>query len=757
MASSEDPTKQQAQAPQAFDMRSFLADQGLEVLSKTEQPGVYVVKGAPVDDEVTMHLPAATMAGSLAREGIQKIDANAMMRDVFKAQGQDVDLSKFQMRLSSPEKPLNDTPLGFIDQLKLSFARTDNDKRAVLNQVAPDPKQVKKLPGGGFSVFDPSDGEWKKADSGFIADTVGSSPVMAGAAAGGVAGAAAGSAVPVVGTAIGAVAGSVIGAGLAKLGTLAAAAKAGIRTEDDAKQVATEVGKEMLFQLAGEGAGKLLSMGAAGASRAFTGVGSKLGELTAENGAARRTIAETMEAATGVPLVHNMTALDSPLEVGAQRARTLEWMNGGMKDVNPVRADQADLLQNTVKNLKDSMYSDYAKGFEEVKGATRDVKVDLQPVMSNYVQQFQDMGLINKDFNWVPAKAAEIQGVVDKSSVARLSQTFDIMKRATGEQVSKFAEQQGISEGEAAARLFSGDAGGASPGLFDKSPIKVSFDDALTLQRNHDEFLEAAGAYAKQKGAVEITEPAVRAIKEGRASLKNQIIAGLEEKSPDLAAKYSNMNSSFSKRIQFIDDIGSQVGDMKVDKTIKSLLGSDGGRSRQAIYDIMKGSGQNANAFLDRMYQMEAGIQTAPLFSKASSGIGKSGAALAGGAAGAAVGSVIPGVGTAVGGAVGGAGALALSSPRYSTRLASALYNNSLTDAGVTALRTMGEGSVFLGQLSKAQRAAMVKNPELLSAFMATIVHNPAIQQKAEAVLGQHMSGVLGAMGTPGGQPGGGQ
>lgn len=616
-----------------LDLQSLIAEEmpGAKFAGKGEKPGtIKLIVPEGVKDPVT---------------GVYKPDIEVDLNAMLKEDG--VDPSQLDIQYNTKDTAIDDSPLGFVDRIKYEVARTPVNKA----------KFLKDKYGSESIKFDPNsssfkvikDGVWHNADKTGIAGFLGGEgDVIAGSVAGGKAGASVGALAGPAGAVAGGLIGSGVGAVVARLGTMEAAKAAGLRSEQDAKEVMRELGKEAILAMGGEAVGLGLKAGTKLLSSSVRGIASK-----ATSPLAKREAAYTMEAATGVPFVDNMTWLDHPSEVGNLQQKVINWEAAGTQGINPVKKEMADAVQEAVEMSKADMYKKYNSTLEPLKPITKELDVDIQPVINDLQAQYKDMGLIDHNNEWIPKGEAELQKVVNPTSVKRLRETYDIIKRGA----KKAEDVRAISDEARAAGL------------------PLSFDDTRTLIKNMDEILEAAGQY--NMGPVEITTPAKARIVGIRANLNNQLISSLEKKNPEAAALYKKMNSDFSKRREWIDDVASGIKDEKIDSTMKRLLGPDGDRSRELMSEVLRDTGIDAEQFMNKLYQGRAALNSTKLYKSA-------------------------GVGNIVG------GQMRLTSPQRTTPLVAKTFN---------ALKGMSEATNFIGALPKDQRVDLLRSPDMMRAI----------------------------------------
>lgn len=182
-----------------------------------------------------------------------KLDITGMLKAA------NVNPSAVKMKFNSPMTAKDENALGFTKQAGMIFAKTPKQQLAYLQREF-GPENVAQ-DGDSFKVKD-SDGFWKKADSSWYNEIAASSPVVAASIAGTIKGAAVGTAAGPAGSVIGGLLGGAASAALAQYGEQKFAEMAGVRTEQDAMETASEIGRDMannlIWDVATLGAGKVI-------------------------------------------------------------------------------------------------------------------------------------------------------------------------------------------------------------------------------------------------------------------------------------------------------------------------------------------------------------------------------------------------------------------------------------------------------------------------------------------------------------------
>lgn len=578
-----------------IDLAKVIADEipGATVMGPGSKPNTIKIKMAP-----PLHGTITNPEAQLPIE--EEIDISKMMGDIGKRDG--FDPSTFDTQIGSRNAPVAENPMGIVDRFKYEVAHTQKDKAEFL----------KNKFGAENMHFDPGAAQfrikqgntWYNAEDSGLAGYLGkegdvTTGAVAGAYALGKAGAAAGAftgplapvAVPAL-AGIGAIAGAGLGAVVARLGTREIAKSKGLRTEQDAGELQEELTDEFVTAAIGEtiGLGIVKAPGAARATKEF--IGDKLGKLgrkvTSPSG--REAWAATMEQFTEIPKDDVMTWMDPETfaetkrfhEMAIEHEQTLPTKRGE----HPVTKELGNDIQTAVQTVKEHMYKDFEQTMAPVRNVTKDLTVDVAPVMQGMRKQYQDLGLIDETGKWLGENEKELAKVVNPASVRRLKQTYNIINRATSK--------------------------GAKDGAADE--IKLPFDVVQTLVKNTDEILEAAGQF--NLGPQEITTPARGQIVALRVALRKQQGDALAKVGDDGKALnlFVEGNAKFSKRREWIDEIAGETSDLKIEKTMKKLYDEKNGRQREVMREIMNGANMDSQAFMNKLFSGRAAMNSTNIF-----------------------------------------------------------------------------------------------------------------------------------------------
>jgi hypothetical protein len=391
--------------------------------------------------------PANTTAGQfdMGDEEEHEIDAMKLLGDIGKEQG--FDPAGFDIQIGSKNAPAADNPMGLADRFKYEIAHTKKDKAEFLKNKFGAENMHYDAAMEQFRIK--QDNTWYNAEKSGLAGFAGEKgDVTLGAVAGGVAGAKVGAgigaltgpAAPLAIPAFGAI-GGVVGAGLSavvmRLGTMDTAKQVGLRTEQDAEEVKAELTDEFLEAATGEAIG-LGIVKIPGASRAVKGfIGDKLGKLGRKitSNAGREEAAALMQQMTDVPKADNMTWMEPENYAGTKRFHDMaikyEQTAPSQRGVHPVKKEIGDEIQNAVETVKKQMYEDFNTTMNPVRDITKNVEVDIAPVVDGMQSEFKAMGLIDDQGRWLKEGERTLSGVVTPSSINALKRTYGIVQRAT--------------------------------------------------------------------------------------------------------------------------------------------------------------------------------------------------------------------------------------------------------------------------------------------------------------------------------------
>lgn len=700
------PNQAQAETKQTFDGGGFVQNElGYKIVGAGSRPGSVKVEipmqmSAPLQAASDKMLGAAVGGDPEYQETqeevakrqpteVKELDLHAMMANEL-----GIDPRKVNLKWNDPTSAVDDSPMGFLDRFKYEIAGNPKDKAKFLAQkfgsenikFDPDKKE--------FMVNDR--GVWHNADKTGLAGYLGGEgDTMVGTVNGAMVGGTLGAAAGPVGAFAGATLGAGIGAVLSRFHTIDMAQDAGLRTEQDAEEIKQELGWEFLKGVAAETGGRVVAGAAKGVLQGANYLVEKAAaKLT--NPAAKRWVAETMSGLLNTDPVDNHTWLDFPKQTQKYQKMAIAYKEAGERGINPVQREMANEVQTAVTKAKETIHSTYQKTMESLAPITKDVKVDMRPVIKDLQQQYKELGLLDGDGRWLEAGEQKLAKVVDPSSVAKLKQTYQIMKRSVG-QVQTEAEKQ-FAKGKLAPGVLLDESGKPiNVNAVNGKNFQLSFDEATTVKRNLDEILEAAGQYNSDG---QITTPAKARIVAMRQKLNGTIHEALKAKSPEAAAIEARARDAFSTSREWLDDMLPMTKDARVDSTVKKLVSQEGSRTREMMSEVLKDTGINAEEFVNGLYQRRAGMNTARFYKHDK---GSSLFEMAGGMLGS-------------------------NSPRKTTPMMASTFNR---------IQKMAQGNEFLRNLPPSKRDLMLKNPALLSIFSKIITTNADLEDQLPGQLMQ--------------------
>lgn len=585
--------------------------------------------------------------------------------------------------LNKASDPVEDSPLGFIDRVLYTTAKTKVDKGRFLKEKFKAEDLTYNPKTGNFLVR--NNGVWQNADATGLGGFVGEeADVIAGAIAGGAAttkvvapyaagitAASGGTAGPLVaGLTVGAIAlGSGVGAAMARLSTFGAAKAAGIRTEQDAMDIAKELGKEGILAMGGEVAGPLLKLGAKGTAKVMNksvrriakmmGVGSEL------------ETAQTMGAMTGLETLDNQVWLAHTDEVEAQQLRSIDWEANRLKpnapQMNPVRREMADKVQEAVEVVHKKMDDDFEAMDNAFKPVVEKARVNLEAEHQLIRELEQDL-------------ASDISTFADPASKRQLTRVINIVKRAMRD--------------------------GKNPEVVLK---ELSGTQTRTIIRNLGDLIKNNF----KKGPDEISSRAVAKILQLRSSLSDKLVNSIDQVNKGVGARYKKMNADYSVARSWVDDFAKRTKNERVDKTVAGLFEQGGGRDLQSMADALKAAGKDPQEFLTYIRVRRAGANSTELYKAPSVNYTPGGTVVKGATQGSFVRDTVGGL-------------LGLTSPKNATPLYAKTYG---------MIKNFSEGVNFLKTLPADQREAFLKSPEAQRGLRQIVLHSIGIEEKLPTTL----------------------
>lgn len=370
-----------------MDAKGYLMDAyGLEIVGPGDTDGELEVR--PVTDQAREEIfgaaakvPQSAFLGTDVDQTV-KIDARGLVTDALSSEGiQDVEIE-----FSSPENPINTPALGLVDQIKLAKAVKPSERKKVLMDAGAEDVKVNEETG---EMLVKQNGLWQKANSDFMAQTIGESPIVAAGIAGAMQGAATGAKVGAVLGPKGAFVGGLVGSTLfgvgaataARLADVTTAKAAGLRDDTDVEELMDEVGREFVDGLIFDGSVSALIGVLPGAGKGLKAVGKGISKLNFPGKhilkrdfvkALGQDLPQTVELLTGIPRASTATVMEAAQE-GTETnlknmrnmiASKIEWDRTltNKSPVNPLVRKAGSIAETGIKKARKVM----SKEFDEV-------------------------------------------------------------------------------------------------------------------------------------------------------------------------------------------------------------------------------------------------------------------------------------------------------------------------------------------------------------------------------------------------------
>jgi hypothetical protein len=602
------------------------------------------------------------------------IDAKKFLAESYASRGEKVDLNT--LPTTSPETPVKDSGLSFLQQIQFAESKTTKDKLNFLSQEfgsdnvkysAADRVFRVRKDDGNWYVGDMSDG-FKAVGADLLSQTL---PIAASIKGGAMGAAAAAPVSPVAGpfaplvVAGGAILGAGVGAMVGKAANIGIAHSMGIRTEADAEAISNELGKEFLYGAAGETAGIALKM----TPRLLAKTTEKIkGNLLGPR--AKQNLAQTLSSFNKLEVADNLMMIEKGREVLPHQEKYLKWLDTpeASRGVNPVYDEMKNIVQTSVEKAKKGIYKEYGDALEPIKPLLKHTKLSNDTIFANrkammdIVNVYNDAGLIDtttKEF--LPKVDTELAKVISNSSRNKLKEVLNIAKKATRDE--------------------------------------NTLEDLAVFIRNVDEVLEVG----RPGSRFEIVDEARKRIVQVRSTLENLLEDNLRKVNPRRAEDYVALRKKYAAQRNYLDNVLGKVDDDKIQKTMQMLASEDGNQEfKQALRSTLKDGGVNADQVFNELALRRTAINTAPLYSSTSSGMG----------------SLFEKVFTPV------------TSPRVSSKMAAKLSPKGLVD-----LQAKAKASNLLKTLSSDDKVRLFNNPDLYRSFMQPLVQSADLYEQQEQEL----------------------
>ncbi len=624
-----------------------------EVIGADEKnPGFYTVEKTMADGS-TQTMPV----------DVRKL----MLNDVQKA-GMADKINIGAIPLSSPERPLRGTGLSYMQQVSMARTHTANDQHQFLKDRFGE-GNVKKT-ASGLSVRG-DDGEWHTSE-------VDSSTAAIFSKSGVIAGSIAGAQLAAAGGPLAMVLGAGVGAAVSSMADISEAYAKGIRTDFDAKEVASEVGTEFLIGMAGEGAGQLLMATPAAMHKVF----SKLKATLPEN--MKGPVAEIASSMNGVDKDLLQHTMNRPTEVIGHQKRFIQWADNVGPDavgkLNPLRTEQMELVTQTVESAGDEMQRAYGSALENIAAPVKKggfgvdlIAFDGNKIMTELQQQLAPRGLIDAEGNFIANKAVD----AGKHGFS----TGDI------NQLRKFytAVKGSVEQGK-----------GILPA---KEVGNITLEEAHNLMKQANALI-SAGKGIPELGATAESKVALVRMKEG---IESAVDSGLAQRSPEAAQFWQQTRQTYAQRSQWLSEMAQASGAKRIEGTLNKVLElQKGSPTAQALNEMSENifGKEFRDSLINELMDRQAALETAALT--------KSGQST--GSFSSLVDKIM----------------LPITSPRYTSR-GLAKFGPAQFDK----LQAAGKTSSFINSLTpKMLRDVKMNGPMALSAIIQTGVQSVETKQK---------------------------
>lgn len=617
-----------------------------------------------------------------------KLDINGMLK------ASNIDPNSVKMKYNSPLTAKDENALGFTKQAGMIFAKTPKQQLGYLQREFGEENVVQD--GDSFKIKD-ADGFWKKADSSWYNEIAASSPVIAASIAGTIKGAAVGTAAGPAGAVVGGILGGAASAALAQYGEQKFAEMAGVRTEQDAMETASEVGRDMatniVWDVATLGAGKVLK-----AINPFNKmkVANTLGGLIQGTKPDDWMIA--MRSAEDASAIRRVAELDyKSLSNGLQQS-----------ELRPSTKMMASTFGKSIETAKKVAERNYEKGLKVLheSGVMDYSHMPITSVRNGLIDDLSKAGLMTVDDAGNPIfksksllQSSPVQ-VVDETAQMRLKNVFNSVE-------NMYQKQE---RGVPGANVLKN-----KPELGELLTLKRHINE---VQKNLGHFMSASSVSDKPGQILSKASSAADRIFNIGANHITTKVGGRPagEVFKEMNSKYSNFRTGYDFITKKAKDLDvSNLGNAQDLAKMVSKLDSEGGANILQAYKTMADS-INSTSMNDRLVTLQrlnAGKNLA-------SGFGGSGAS--GGTR-----TLLGMTPKTVGGIVTDA-----SESIHKTR-------KLIPPQVLSPLVPIAKANQFLRKLSKTDRAKMLVNNDMLSSFLQTITDFQPIQQQTEQELMQQV------------------
>lgn len=676
-ASAKGMTTGQYQAEQAalpqLDMGKFLRDKmGVQSVVAQKSPNVVTVRTPDQNGE------------------LQEMDID--LRKVMTKFGGNAD--QWNLKVSSPDAPVEQSNLTFMDKFKLAQVDSPKDQARILMDSYGKENVRFNKDAGQFIVQ--KDGVWSPVHDKSWNDTMAElygrqSGSIAGATGGAQLGATLGSIAGPIGTAAGGIIGSGVGAVIGKMATLNDAKLLGLRTEEDAGAVSKELWNDFMYSMAGEGTGKIVGAG-------LNKVVQKISSATTPE--AKASMAKMMEHFYGTDAIDNATWLSHPEATAQVQKKVQDWevktLGQGDASVNPVIQEGQHVLESMFDTAKKATMGErgfYKQFMNENADAVSKTNVDMTPVYDETKKLLQQTGMIDEKGNWLTSKSSnKIQEIYGSSAVKGMRTAWDDLNK-----LGKTTDSEGFL---------------------------TSWEDALKFKSKMNNILDSANQFGS---GANITSAQQIPLIKLRGATMEAMQRGAMDVSPEFAQKSAEVMKKYSAVRSALDDVSKTMSQADRGIAIQRMfnpLKNDGAYNSVIQLSQAMGDDKLAQSTIQRLQILRAGMNTKDVSSSSGSVISKIAKSAGPTAVGAYAGYKTDGVrGALAGGALGYA-----AGPLFKTSSAVPIAAKTFT-----GLKAFAEGLSHFTSLSQSDKKLLWNTPVARDSFIQAIsgaaaLHSDVVQ-----------------------------
>jgi len=541
------PTVDASVEPKTVDAAGYVQTKyGIELLGKSESSGVYKAR-----------IPDTETGEVIEKE----LDLHALMRQEIGAQGGS-DLG-FKFQASSPERPLKeDVGLTFREQLDFANTKTARDKLNYLQKTFGS-DNVKFNPDSKQFVVKADDGDWRPAEAGFVASLVGAEK---GTIAGGIAGAKLGAAAGLPGVVVGGALGATVG----RLAQIKDAELAGLRDEEDYRDLGKELSKEFLVNLAFGAGVPVIGAGLKAGSKVVSGALKRIASFG--DSKTIYTISKYLEQTTGTNADDIVRAMKNPEKIAAKHSQLEAWELAGIErgiaaaGPNPVKREATNQLIDLIDKSHKHMMNEFGAFVNraDVRAVTSKAKVSLEKLVPE--------GSLDD------VMTAMKEGLVESADKRTVDLAHNILKGA---------EKRGGS---------------------------ISFDEAKTIIDKLNQVIDARGGFSA--GPNRILPKTTSFLLNLRNNLAHRTAQGVNAVDAKIGKELAENNAKYSSRRAFFDEFGNNFDKKRVDSTFMKFFEERGELLRENVQMLLDGVVKEPSAVVEELALAKTAIETSKWFSK---------------------------------------------------------------------------------------------------------------------------------------------